>query len=93
MKNNKINPLNVFNARQVEFLPSHFDQVEVSMTYNLTSALKRWIDKNLTNRYYIGKTVALDDDNKMSYKIKIAFEDSKELSYFLLACSHLKYHK
>ena len=47
--------------------------------------------KNLKSRFFIGKKVALDKENAVATMINLGFEDPKELSYFMLACPHLKY--
>tara|TARA_B110000495_G_C22787116_1_gene460196 strand:+ start:288 stop:437 length:150 start_codon:yes stop_codon:yes gene_type:complete len=48
----------------------------------MQSAVDKWICENLRNRYYLSR----DKDH-----LKVAFEDPKEASYFMLACPHLKY--
>lgn len=89
--NYKVNPLNVFKARRAEFPPSHFEYVNIPTQYNLQEALIKWIDKNCKSRYYIGKNIFLDNDNKMQTGLQVGFEESKEMSFFMLACPHLKY--
>jgi hypothetical protein len=93
MGNNvKVNPLNVFNARRVEYPPSHFEYTNIQLGYNMKEALDRWIELHLNGRFYLGKNITLDDSNKLTHVVKIGFEDKKELSYFMLACPHLKYN-
>ncbi len=87
----KPNPYNVFEARRVEFPPSHFEYASINLRYNIKEALERWIESNLRGRYFLGKAVTIDDGNKLAYSVSIGFEESKELSYFMLACPHLKY--
>ena len=87
----KINPLNIFDIRRTEFPPNHFDYAYIPIKYNLQDALEKWIIQNLKHRFYLGKDVVLDESNKISSCLKVGFEDSKELSYFMLACPHLKY--
>ena len=76
-------------------MPSeHFEFINLPMTYNLEDALSKWIEENLKGRYYIGKTLAISnqtDNNQIMKCIKVGFENPKELSYFTLACPHLKY--
>jgi hypothetical protein len=91
----KINPLNVFGMRRAKFCPPHFESVNVDLTYNMSRALQSWIDEHTTGRYFIGSK--LDPSfkgfggGKVKYSTNIAFENSKDLSYFLLACPYLKY--
>ena len=92
MKRGKVNPLEVFGVRRVNFCPSYFEDVTINTRYNLSDAMVSWIDENLSGRYYIGKAVNLDEQNKISQVTRIGFEKESELSYFMLACPHLKYH-
>ena len=91
IKNKKPNPLEVFKARQVTTAVPYFEYVNIPTRYNLEGSLSKWIQDNLRNRYYIGKGVTLDTDNKLNQVITIGFEETKEMSYFMLACPHLKY--
>ena len=59
--------------------------------YNLEDSLDKWISNNLRNRYYIGREVTLDHNNKINQVITVGFEETRDLSYFMLACPHLKY--
>ena len=84
------NPLNFYSLRRLKLLPNHFEFITVGLTYNIETAFINWIEDNLKSRYYIGKSFSLDN-NQVGAILKIGFEDSKELSYFVLACPHLKY--
>jgi hypothetical protein len=92
IKNGEPNPLNVFEVRRVKAAAPHFEYVNIPMKYNLEQSLTKWIERNLKNRFYIGKNVALDDANKVTPVITVGFEESKDMSYFMLACPHLKYN-
>lgn len=85
------NPLSFFGIRKLKVPPGHFEYIVLPMHYNLEDALVRWIDDHLKGRYYIGKTISVDSSKLVTNAIKIGFEDPKELSYFTLACPHLKY--
>lgn len=85
------NPLNVFEVRRVPHPPPHFEYVSVPLTYNLEESINKWINSHLKNRYYIGKNVSLDKDNSLGPVVTIGFEEKKDMSYFMLACPHLKY--
>mgnify|MGYP000150330877 FL=1 len=91
IKNKTPNPLNVFEVRQVKSAPPHFEYVNLPMKYNLEESLVKWIKQNLKNRFYTGKNVSLDSDNKLVQVLTVGFEETKDLSYFMLACPHLKY--
>jgi hypothetical protein len=91
IKNKKPNPLNVFGVRQVKSAPPHFEYVNLPMKYNLEESLVKWIKQNLKHRFYAGKNVTLDEDNKLIQVLTVGFEETKDMSYFMLACPHLKY--
>lgn len=91
MKKEKPNPLNFFEIRKVKAPIDHFEYVVVPMRYNLEDAVSKWIEHNLRGRFYIGRTLSVNNLNKSEPYIKIGFEEPKELSYFNLACPHLKY--
>lgn len=84
------NPLNFYKLRRLKLLPRHFDFITVELTYNIESGFVNWIEENLKSRYYIGKSFSIDK-SQIGAVLKIGFEDPKELSYFVLACPHLKY--
>ena len=91
IKNKKPNPLNVFNIRKVKTAVPCFEYVNLPISYNLEGALDNWINSNLRNRYYIGRKITLDNDNKLKQIITVGFEENRDMSYFMLACPHLKY--
>ena len=92
MLKDKPNALNFFGIRRVDVPPQHFDYIVLPRRYNLESSLENWICKNLKGRYYMNTTLAVGNPTGLDTKLKIGFEDAKELSYFTLACPHLKYH-
>jgi len=87
LKNGQPNALDFFGIRELRTFPKHFDFVTVEMRYNLEDSIRKWIKHNLKGRFYIGRSLN-DDFNPI---LKIGFESHKELSYFMLACPHLKY--
>jgi len=87
----KPNPLNYFGIRRLDYPGPHLNYIEMSPNYNLEKALVNWITSHCKSRYYVGKTVNINDSNSIQNKLKIGFEDPKELSYFALACPLLKY--
>ena len=84
------NPLNLFEMRRLDFMPPHFSSINVPMQYNLDNSIDKWIEQHLKGRYFIGRSVHLVE-NSIDNVIRIGFEDTKEMSYFMLACPHLKY--
>lgn len=91
IKNKKANPLNFFEIRRFDIPPKYFEYITIPLKYNLEDSLSKWIEDNLKGRYYIGSALEIDDNNSVTTILKIGFEDQKELSYFSLACPHLKY--
>jgi hypothetical protein len=57
----------------------------------MKEALEKWIELHLKSRFYVGKSVVVDHENKLTYSLRVGFEEPRELSYFMLACPHLKY--
>lgn len=86
----KINPLNVLEIREVSDPPPYFHYITLNIKYNIINSVKEWIYINLKHRFYLGETLILED-NQYQVRIKIGFEEPKEASFFLLACSLLKY--
>jgi|TARA_B110000977_G_scaffold197860_1_gene281461 hypothetical protein len=91
IKNKKINPLNVFEVRQAKSAPPHFEYVNLPMTYNIEGTIVKWVTNNLKHRFYVGKNVTLDGTNKLTQVLTVGFEETKDMSFFMLACPHLKY--
>jgi hypothetical protein len=86
------NPLNFYNARQLTVLPPHFQSIDINVQlYNLEETICKWIHKNLKGRFYCSRAIGLSSDKQLKQTIKVGFEEPKELSYFTLACPHLKY--
>lgn len=92
IRNDTANPLNVLNARRVDFCPPYFVSVNIDPSFNVVKALDEWIYNNCSKRYYIGNTVEATDAG-IKQKIKVAFEKTGELTYFMLACPYMKYSK
>jgi hypothetical protein len=85
------NPLDVLSKRRVAYCPPHFETTNVNKSYNLENAISEWIIENLKGRFYIGNNVDLDKSNNVKSVYTIGFENASEMSYFMLACPHLKY--
>ena len=77
IKNGIPNPLNVFEARQVKSAPPHFEYVNLPMTYNIEASIVKWVKQHLKHRFYIGKNVSLNDENKITAVLTIGFEETK----------------
>jgi len=86
------NPLDVLKIRRVKFCPPHFSTTQIARSYNLDKVICEWIIDNLSGRYYFGSTIKLDEDKNFTQMYQVGFESAKELSFFMLACPHLKYN-
>ena len=87
----KPNRLDFFGVRTPNNPPPHFEYIHIPMRYNLDQTIGKWIKSHLKGRFYIGRGIHVDTSNTMSESLKVGFEEPKELSYFTLACPHLKY--
>lgn len=92
MIKDKPNALNFFDIRKMTVPPPHFEYMIIPQKYNLEKTLDKWIVSHLKGRYYLGTTLAIGNVNGLDTRLKVGFEDAKELSYFTLACPLLKYH-
>lgn len=93
-KKNTPNALDFFDVRETKSAPKHFEFCNLTPKYNMEDSIRKWIKTNLKGRFYIGKTIVLSDKLDVTYNrcIRIGFEQHRELSYFMLACPHLKYN-
>ena len=86
------NPLNFFKLREVKVPPPHYEYVHLPFRYNLETAVSKWIYANLKGKFYVGKTLNINKENKIDQVLKVGFEEEKEMSFFMLACPLLKYN-
>jgi hypothetical protein len=92
IKLKKPNRLDFYGVRRPTAAPAHFEYITIPMHYNLEKSIVRWIADHLKGRYYVGRAIEIKSETRdMADVLKIGFEDAKELSYFTLACPHLKY--
>ena len=91
MVKNRVSAQDFFEIRRLSYEPSHLATIDLSHTYNIESAISKWIDTNLKKRYFLKKVIGLTKENKIETVLRAGFEDPKELSYFVLACPLLKY--
>lgn len=82
------NYLDLLNMRQVDVLPHHFTVLSFPYSHHKCNQVTDWIYDNCKGRFYVNRGLGLTD-NIIENVIKIGFEESKEASYFLLACPYL----
>lgn len=86
LKTGKVNIYNVLALRRIKHPPQHFFYTQIDKYHPaIVKNINKWIHINLNNRYYIGQSLDLVD-NQLQYITKIGFELEKELSYFKIAC-------
>jgi hypothetical protein len=85
-----INPLDILNCRKLSYIPGHFAKMHLSEVNFLGREISSWIQNRLKGRYSIANMPAVDKDGKLKTATFVAFEDQKELTYFMLACPHLR---
>lgn len=81
----ELNPIDVLKKRQMNFLPTHFSKIKLDRSM-YEPDIDKWIRNKLKGRYFIGNISDVDKYNKLKIFTSIAFEDHKELTYFMLAC-------
>lgn len=83
-----LSPLSIIKKRKVSYLPPHFHtyQLENDFLSTLDSDCSTWIEYKLKGRYSITEKTS----NSRADQLVIGFEDEKELTYFMLACPHIR---
>jgi hypothetical protein len=87
-----LNPLEVLNKRSLSHIPPHFTKFKIDdrgVSFG-SDNLENWIRNRLKGRYAIAKQPTIDKDEHLKTATFVAFEDQKELTYFMLACPHLR---
>ena len=84
-----LNPIDVLKQRKVKTLPPHFSKVKISEG-ELFEGLEEWVRIKLKGRYCVVKQPSIDKTGNLRSTFFIGFEEQKELTYFMLACPHLR---
>lgn len=84
-----LNPIDVLKQRKVKTIPPHFSKMKITES-ELFEGLEDWVKTKLKGRYYITKCPSIDKTGNLKSSMFIGFEDQKELTYFMLACPHLR---
>jgi hypothetical protein len=87
------NPLDILGEREVKTMPPHFSKIKI-FTENIWiddfHEIQDWIVNKLSGRFCIKKMPTIGSDSKIKSSHFVGFEDSKELTYFMLACPHIR---
>ena len=60
----RVSAQDFFEIRRLSYEPSHLATIDLSHTYNIESAISKWIDTNLKKRYFLKKVIGLTKENK-----------------------------
>ena len=87
-----LNPLDVLNKRSLSYIPPHFVKFKLTEDgyYSNIGNTENWIKNKLKGRYVIAKIPTVSKEGHLKTATFVAFEDQKELTYFMLACPHLR---
>lgn len=85
----ELNPIEVLKQRKISTIPPHFKKMQISET-EIFNGLEEWVKTKLKGRYCIAKQPSIDSAGNLRSNFFIGFEDSKELTYFMLACPILR---
>lgn len=85
-----LNPIDVLKERKVDFLPVHFSKIVILDNELFDGKIEEWIKVKLKGRYCIVRQPTVDQNGKLKTATFAAFEEQKELTYFMLACPHLR---
>lgn len=81
-----INPLDVLNKRALKWMPPHFSKIKLSAnSLFLTQEIENWIKYKLKGRYCL-----VNKPESTGMFTFVGFEEEKELTYFMLACTHIR---
>jgi len=86
----EINELDVIDSRKLDYIPNHFAKTRINDSDYFEDQIEDWVRVRLKNRYSIVKSPCIDEKGRLRIAAFIAFEDQKELTYFMLACPHFR---
>jgi hypothetical protein len=85
-----LNPLDALKQRKMKFLPVHFVKTKLSEIHMFDDEVEQWVRSKLKGRYFISKVPSLDQNGKLKSIPILGLEDQKEMTYFMLACPHIR---
>ena len=86
----KLNALDILNHRQVDSVAPHFAKIKLADVDLFGSDVETWIRSKLVGRFYIKRQPGISQDGKLKTATYVGFEDHTELTYFMLACPHIR---
>ena len=92
IKHGEVNPLDVFDLRQVNFCPPHFERIAFDIRTS-EKIIRDWIFENCEGRFFLGDMVAPSDKENSVVMHKVAaFERHSEATYFGLFLPTINSH-
>jgi hypothetical protein len=90
MKN--LNYLDLLKERQMDYLPVHFSKIQLTSSHELINSenILNWVRSKLSGRFFLAKIPTIDKYDRLKSEMILAFEDKKELTFFILACPFLR---
>jgi len=85
-----LNPIDVLKQRKVKILPPHFAKIKISDGELFEGNIEQWIKSKLKGRFAICGSPSINKEGTLESTTFVAFEDHQELTYFMLACPHLR---
>ena len=86
----ELNPYDALKIRKVDHLPVHFKKYSFINEFVDIAEIEHWILNKLSGRFYEGTVGVISKEERLQTEQIFAFEDEKELTFFILACPHLR---
>jgi hypothetical protein len=85
------NHLDLIGERELDWIPVHFSKTSLSDKEEWDrNSILTWVQSRLKGRFSLAKMPVIDSQDKLKSSLVIAFEDHSEMTYFMLACPHLR---
>jgi hypothetical protein len=85
-----LNPMDVLKQRKLSILPPHFAKIKITDGELFEGNVEQWIKSKLKGRFAICGSPSINKEGSLESATFVAFEDHQELTYFMLACPHLR---
>jgi hypothetical protein len=86
----KLNALDILHRRQLDAVAPNFAKIKLAEGDLFGTEVETWIKSKLAGRFYIKRQPSIAQDGKLKTATYVGFEDHKELTYFMLACPHIR---
>lgn len=89
---NEYNNLDLLKERQLSIVPIHFTKTSLGNMdpfFNVDKILF-WIRTKLKGRFSLVKTPMISTNDRVKSEFIVAFEDPKEMTFFILGCPYIR---